>query len=72
MSLQRGPTLIRYSVPQEVYGPPERKVAIIFDGKNVRVYLSEGHIDAEPIVVLPGDGLEITGAISEIARLVQT
>lgn len=48
---------------------PEKRVAILFDGETVKVWLSDGSTDVHPIIIPTDTGIEIIGAISEINRI---
>ena len=58
--------IIRYTNPHAAI---EIRVAILFDGETVKVWLREGANDIYPILVSPGTGIEIVGALTEINRI---
>ena len=58
--------IIRYTNPHQAR---EIRVAVLFDGETVKVWLSEGTRDSYPILVSPGTGIEIVGALTEINRI---
>ena len=58
--------IIRYTNPHQAR---EIRVAVLFDGETVKVWLSEGARDSYPILISPGTGIEIVGALTEINRI---
>ncbi len=49
---------------------PEKRVAVIFDGETVKVWLTDGgSLGTQPIIIPADTGIEIVGAISEINRI---